>query len=200
MPARRQRSGGGLRERKKAQTRAVIQARALRLFHEQGYGATTMTQIADAAEVSESTLFRYFPTKQDLVLQDAFDPLIVEAFKAQPPGLSPLQALRAAFDAVLADLSEAERAEMRDRVALSLSVPELRAAMLDQFAGAMRVIADAVAARSDRRPDDFAVRTLAGAVIGAGIAVMFVLADDPTADLSALLDDAIAHLENGLAL
>lgn len=200
MPARRQQPGGGLRERKKAQTRAAIQAHALRLFHEKGYGATTMTQIADAAEVSESTLFRYFPTKPDLVLQDAFDPLIVEAFVAQPSDLSPLQALRAAFDAVFAELSEGERADLRDRVALSLAVPELRAAMLDQFARAMRLIAEVVAARVDRRPDDFAVRTMAGAVIGAGTAVMFALADDPTADLSALLDEAIAHLESGLAL
>lgn len=200
MPARGQQPGGGLRERKKAQTRAAIQAHALRLFHEKGYGATTMTQIANAAEVSESTLFRYFPTKPDLVLQDAFDPLIVEAFVAQPSDLSPLQALRAAFDAVFAELSEGERADLRDRVALSLAVPELRAAMLDQFARAMRLIAEVVAARVDRRPDDFAVRTMAGAVIGAGIAVMFALADDPTADLSALLDEAIAHLESGLVL
>lgn len=200
MPARGQQPGGGVRERKKAQTRAAIQAHALRLFHEKGYGATTMTQIANAAEVSESTLFRYFPTKPDLVLQDAFDPLIVEAFVAQPSDLSPLQALRAAFDAVFAELSEGERADLRDRVALSLAVPELRAAMLDQFARAMRLIAEVVAARVDRRPDDFAVRTMAGAVIGAGIAVMFALADDPTADLSALLDEAIAHLESGLVL
>jgi hypothetical protein len=78
-----------------------------------------------------------------------------------------------------------------------LAVPELRAALLDQFAGAMHLIAEVVAARVDRRPDDFAVRNLAGAVNGVGIAVMFALADDSTADLFALLDGAIEHLEGG---
>src|SRR5258708_39627591 len=89
----------GLRERKKVKTRAAIKQHALRLFQEQGYAATTVEQIAEAAEVSPSTFFRYFPTKEDVVLQDDFDPLFVEAFKLQPPDLSPIQALRAAIRA-----------------------------------------------------------------------------------------------------
>ncbi|MDI9916488.1 TetR family transcriptional regulator [Rhodococcus sp. IEGM 1379] len=86
----------GLRERKKARTRATIQAQALRLFQERGYDATTVQQIIDACEISESTFFRYFPTKADVVLSDDFDPLIVEAFLTQPPELTSIQALRAA--------------------------------------------------------------------------------------------------------
>jgi hypothetical protein len=81
----------GLRERKKAKTRAAIQHHALRLFREHGYEETTVEQIAEAAEVSESTLYRYFPTKEDLVLWDEFDPLLIEAFRAQPPELTPLE-------------------------------------------------------------------------------------------------------------
>lgn len=65
----------GLRERKKAKTRAAIQHEALRLFREQGYDETKIEQIAAAVEVSESTIYRYFPTKEDLVLWDEFDPL-----------------------------------------------------------------------------------------------------------------------------
>ena len=86
-----------LRERKKARTRASLREHALRLFREQGYQATTVEQIAAAAEVSPSTFFRYFPTKEDLVLQDDMDARMAEAFARQPPELGPVAALRAAM-------------------------------------------------------------------------------------------------------
>ena len=57
-----------------------------------------------------------------------------------------------------------------------------------------------MAERSGRRPDDFAVRTVAGAVVGAMMAVLAAMADDPDADLASLIDQAIAHLEAGLSL
>ena len=62
---------------------------ALRLFREQGYQATTVEQIAAAAEVSPSTFFRYFPTKEDVVLQDDMDIRMIEALEQQPPELGP---------------------------------------------------------------------------------------------------------------
>ena len=80
----------GLRERKKARTRAAIRDHALRLFRENGYQRTTVEQIAEAAEVSVSTFFRYFPTKEDVVLQDDMDTRMIEAFERQPAGLSPI--------------------------------------------------------------------------------------------------------------
>ncbi len=190
----------GLRERKKARTRAEIQGHALRLFHQHGYDATTVAQIIEEAEVSESTFFRYFPTKGDVVLSDDYDPLIVEAFLAQPPELSPIQALRAAFRMVFNRLSNHEMSEQSDRMHLILSVPELRGAMLDQFASAMSLLAEVVAERTGRPPDDMAVRTLAGAVVGAAMAVLFAFVDDPAGDLATLLDEAMAHLEAGLQL
>src|SRR5271165_4994463 len=93
----------GLRERKKARTRAAILQEALRLFHEQGYAATTVEQIAAAAEVSPSTFFRYFPTKEDVVLQDDYDALLLEAFEAQPADLNPIQALRGSLRAIFSE-------------------------------------------------------------------------------------------------
>jgi AcrR family transcriptional regulator len=185
----------GLRERKKARTRAAIQACALRLFREQGYDATTVAQIIEVADVSESTFFRYFPTKGDVVLSDDYDPMIVEAFLGQPRELATIPALRRAFRAVVDKLSDQEVADQRERLQLVFSVPELRAAMLDQFAAAMTMLADVVAERTGRRPDDMAVLTLAGAVVGAVVAVTFATVEDPTANLGALLDQAMGHLE-----
>ena len=88
---------GSLRERKKARTRASIREHALRLFRERGYDATTVDQIAAAAEVSPSTFFRYFPTKEDVVLRDDLDDRILEAFARQPASLTPVAAVRAAI-------------------------------------------------------------------------------------------------------
>jgi AcrR family transcriptional regulator len=196
----RDRPSTGLRERKKARTRAAIQAHALRLFRAQGYDATTVQQIIEEAEVSESTFFRYFPTKCDVVLSDDFDPLIVDAFRSQPPDLRPIQALRVAFRFVFDQLSGQEMSEQQERMHLILSVPELRAAMLDQFASAMRMLAVVLAERTGRQPEDTAVLTLAGAVVGAVVAVTLAMGDDPTVNFAARLDEAMAYLETGLEL
>jgi AcrR family transcriptional regulator len=191
----------GLRERKKARTRAAIQEQALRLFNEQGYGATTVEQIAAAAEISPSTFFRYFPTKEDVVLYDAFDPVLLQAFLAQPAELSPIQALRTAMHAVFAGMPAEELEVQRERDALIRAVPELRARMLDEFGRNVQVIAEAVAERVGRRPDDLAVRVFAGAVIGVGIATWFgEEAYQSVPDYLALLDAALAQLEAGLPL
>jgi len=200
LPAPPDTRAPGLRERKKARTRAEIQRQALRLFTEKGYEATTAEEIAAAAEVSESTFFRYFPTKADVALTDDFDPLIAAAFRAQPPQASAIGALRAAFRAVFAPLSVAELEEQRVRMELVLSVPELRSAMIDQFAQAMDMIAGLASERSGRAVGDLAVRTFAGAVVGASMSVIFALADEPGGDFAELVDRALAQLEQGLEL
>jgi AcrR family transcriptional regulator len=193
-------TAAGLRARKKARTREAIQTHALRLFRRQGYHATTVEQIIEAAEVSETTFYRYFPSKKDLVLSDNLDPLFVEAVEAHPAQVSTIEAIRAAFHSVLAELSPPERAEQRDRLSLILAVPELRAAMLDQLADAVKLLTRLIARRSGRGADDPAVRTLAGAVIGAAMTALFAFAEDPAVDVAALIDESIAHLRSGLAL
>jgi AcrR family transcriptional regulator len=188
----------GLRERKKARTRAAIQSQALRLFREQGYDTTTVQQIIEEVEVSESTFFRYFATKADVVLSDEFDPVIVLAFREQPRELSVVQALRAAFARAFGQMTDDERSVQEDRMLLVLSVPELRAAMLDQLASAMSLLAEIIAERTGRSRNDVSVRTFAGAVVGAAMAAMFAIADDPSANIAETLDQSMACLENGL--
>jgi AcrR family transcriptional regulator len=190
----------GLRERKKARTRAAIQRHALRLFRERGYDATTVSQIAEAADVSESTFFRYFATKEAVALWDDFDPLFVAAFLSQPADVRPIPAIRASFRAVLGQLPMEGQAELRQRVGLILSVPELRAASFEQFGPTLGVLGDAVAERAGRRPDDLAVRAVVGAVIGVWMAAVYAAVDDPAADILTLMDEAMAQLEAGLPL
>jgi AcrR family transcriptional regulator len=190
----------GLRERKKARTRAAIREHALRLFRERGYDATTVDQIAAAADVSPSTFFRYFPTKEDVVLQDDFDVLAFEVFETLPAELSPVAAFRAASAVAFAGLSPAELARFRETAALTLSVPEIRARAMDEFARTIELIAAAVARRAGRSPDDFAVRNLAGAIVGVIMAATMPWTGLPSADIAAQIDAALAHLEAGLPL
>jgi AcrR family transcriptional regulator len=187
----------GLRERKKARTRATIQRQALRLFREQGYDATTIEQIAEAAEVSPSTFFRYFPTKEDVVLYDNLDPLIIEAFRSQPAEMGPTQAFREATRSVFQDLPPAEIEEIQERVELIVSVPELRARMLEEFTRTIGMISELVADRLDRPRDDVAVLSFAGALLGIAMAVTLSAAGKPSADYLGLLDRGLEQLEEG---
>ncbi len=190
----------GLRERKKAKTHAAIQEHALRLFKERGYEATTIEQIAEAAEVSPSTFFRYFPTKEDVVLHDALDPLMIEELRKQPLDLTPIQALRATLRVILAELSPEQRELEEEREALILTVPELRAKSLNSLASAVGMIAELIAARVGRNPSDFEVRNFAGAIAGIAIAAVYGEPRGSFGDYMQRMDAGMAHLEAGLPL
>jgi AcrR family transcriptional regulator len=201
-----------LRERKKARTRASLREHALRLFREQGYQATTVEQIAAAAEVSPSTFFRYFPTKEDLVLQDDMDTRMAEAFARQPKELGPVAALRAAMRETWASFTPGEWAQIRQGGELSMHVPEIRARAMNEFARAINALADVLAGRTGRAPDDVRVRALAGAVVGVMMSVFlppeFGDEMDAVPEFGAFLgpesvsrlDEALALLEDGLPL
>ena len=160
----------GLRERKKIKTREAIRREAFRLFDANGYAATTVEQIADAAEVSPSTFFRYFPSKESLLLADDLDPLVLAAFEAQPPDLSPTEAIRRAYKDVLAHLSEEQLEFENTRQRLMFSIPELKAAMYDEYYRTVNVMAELIGRRIDRPADDFEVRVFVGALTGAMMA------------------------------
>lgn len=185
----------GLRQRKKEDTRAAIQRHAVRLFREQGYDATSVEQIADAAGVSHRTVFRYFPTKDALVTLDDYGTLIAEACRAQPAGLGPVAALRTALRTVLAGLTGADVALKRDRQALVLGVPALWGAALPTIIATRRTLTEVVAERLGRPAGDARVRAVAGAVFGILVSVWLDWADDPGLDPAAELDAALARLE-----
>jgi AcrR family transcriptional regulator len=201
-----------LRERKKARTRAAIREHGLRLFREQGYQATTVEQIAAAAEVSPSTFFRYFPTKEDVVLQDDMDVRVAEALAHQPAGLAPLAAVRAAVREAWDSFSPQEWEQIADGAQLSAQVPEIRARSMNEFARTIDQIAEALASRTGRCACDIPVRVMAGAVVGAMMAIVLpekLAVADGAADLEpcfvgpesvARIDEALALLEAGLPL
>jgi AcrR family transcriptional regulator len=164
--------GLGLRDRKKIRTRDTIRREAMRLIDANGYANTTIEQIAEASDISPSTFFRYFPTKESVLMTNDLDRVTVEALAQQSADLSSVKAFRRALEVTMARLSEADWAFERNRLRVVLAVPELKAAQFDVY---QRTIADLAAAECHRigRPaDDFEVRVFVGALGGAMMAVL----------------------------
>ncbi|MEX1007915.1 MAG: TetR family transcriptional regulator [Acidimicrobiia bacterium] len=187
----------GLRERKKQQTRATIQAEALRLFAEQGYDATTCEQLAAAAGVSPATFFRYFPTKEDVVLQDDYDPLLTASLHERPLHEAPVVAVRRALASTLAPLYLTDAVAIRARTQLILSVPALRARMHEQTRKAEKLLAVELAARAGLDPDNLRVRAVAAALAAALTTAVESWASQG-GELPARIDEALDALEHHL--
>jgi AcrR family transcriptional regulator len=86
----------GLRQQKKAQTRAAIAAAANDLFGREGYPNVPMARVASAAGVSDQTLYNYFPTKESLVFDqsEVFEQTLIETVVGRPSGVGLLEAYR----------------------------------------------------------------------------------------------------------
>jgi AcrR family transcriptional regulator len=186
----------GLRERKKARTRWAIQEHALRLFAEQGYEKTTVDQIAAAAEVSPSTFFRYFPTKEDVVIQDEFDDLFVEAFRQAGAAPEPLEALRRAALDVVTGIDAVEVAKGIQRAQLILREPALRARSMDNALTGFDDACHAFAEGLGRTADDLGVQVFVGACIGAFLPLLHHwVAAGGTTELRTIVERAIASAQ-----
>ena len=158
--------GGGLRERKKQKTRESIQRTALRLFEKQGYEETTIEQIAAAVEISPSTFFNYFPTKEDVVLYDAYDPMAIQLFLDRPKDEPLNVGLRRVLEGLAATFQRDEQMILA-RGRLFLDVPELRARIWDEVERTQVLLAQMLAERTGRRPDDFELRVTVRVVTSA---------------------------------
>lgn len=197
----------GLRERKKARTRDAIQQHALKLFDANGYAETTTEQIAEAAEVSPSTFFRYFPTKEDTVLYDRVDSLLIESFLDQPEAHSALRALRCALRETFGQMSVEEAAVEASRQRLFYNVPALRSRLMERLVDTMSLVSDAVATRVGVDRNDPRVRVFTGATFGVIMAAIYNRPEAPPADeppatmseqLVAAIDSDLQVLEGGL--
>ncbi len=121
----------GLRERRKRLTAAELEAAALRLFSERGFDSVTVDDIAAAADVSRRTFFRYFASKEDVLLADHFVQLarLREAMAARPPDEPILTALRNAILSMTGDFEDRkEMVILRGRI--MRNTPSLQARSL----------------------------------------------------------------------
>ncbi|MBT2439429.1 TetR family transcriptional regulator [Streptomyces sp. ISL-36] len=190
-----------LRERKKLRTRAAIRRATYRLVAEQGYDASTVEQIAAAAEVSPSTVVRYFPVKEDILLTDENDALLAARLRARPADEEPLESLRAVvLEAVTSALAD-EPEETRLRARLMAEIPAVRARLTETTAETAQLLAHTIAERTGRDTDDLEVRVFTAAVLGAlREATVYWAERGQSDDLIPLLDRTLDTLKGGLSL
>lgn len=184
-----------LRDRQRAETRDAIQRCAIRLFTDSGYDATTVTDVAAAAGVSAMTVYRHFPTKEDLVLYDEYDPLTASAVAAQPASLPLAVRIGRALEETAAFGSSQEKAFLLARLRLMISVPALRARHLDSQYATQDAIVLALGGGSLGADEEFRVRATASACLGAAhVALMRWAESDGEADLPGLVRQALASV------
>jgi AcrR family transcriptional regulator len=184
----------GLREQHKAATRHKIQGHALRLFLAKGYESTTVAEIATAAGVSHMTFFRYFRSKEAVVEDDEYDPVLVEMIRNRPDHEDPLTALRNAIGEGLAVVYPTERDALLVRTQLILRTPALRARMVDNLKGTESLLAEAMASRLQTEVS-MPIRVLAAASLATLTTAITTWADsDGASELPDLIDAAFEAL------
>ncbi|MFF2812948.1 TetR/AcrR family transcriptional regulator [Streptomyces sp. NPDC058000] len=157
----------GLRERKKIKTRQAIRRAAFRLFAAQGYDATPTERIAEAAEVSPSTVFRYFPAKEDIVLTDEYNALLADGIRARPAGEPFAETLRHVTVGIMRDISATDRDELVQRIRLIRDIPAVRGRTAELTARHIDTISTALAERTGRPADDLGIRVISAAALAA---------------------------------
>src|SRR5215217_6081579 len=187
---------GSLRDRKKEQTRRVIQAEALRLFTEKGFEATTIEEIA-AAAVAPRTFFRYFPTKEEVVFWPVYRPLLAGLMAARPDE-SAVQALCHAIVDGLSAFYDQDRERVLDRIKLAFRTPALQPRLRQEQAASAQAMAAVLAQRLGMSPDHLEVRAMAAAVAAAlWVAVEEWQALEGQVELGPLIDRALGTVLAG---
>lgn len=177
----------------------MIQTEALRLFTEKGYAQTTVEEIADVAAISPRTFFRYFPTKEDVVIWDEYDPLVLDLLESRPNDEPLAETLRAVVREALGGLYRRDPERLLSRVRLSVTVPELRARFLVEQANGVELLTPLLARKRGARTDDLRLRVIGSSLLAAvSVALDLWQKDSGKSDLLALLDQATDVLADAM--
>ncbi|WP_419999845.1 TetR family transcriptional regulator [Streptomyces boninensis] len=162
-----------LRERQRSETRLAIQGHAVRLFTDRGYADVTVADVAAAAGVSAMTVYRHFPTKEDLVLLDQPAEVIAERVAASSP-TDPLvrRVGGALIEAATAlsgggDDAAANERFLLDCLQLMVATPALRARHLDTQYAMQEAIVDALDLDATDAEAEFRARAATSACLAA---------------------------------
>ncbi|MFC7545645.1 TetR/AcrR family transcriptional regulator [Plantactinospora sp. GCM10030261] len=182
-----------LREQRRTETQRMIQAHAMRLFVERGYDGTTVNDVAEAAGVSPMTVYRHFPTKEDLVLVDQNGPLVAERIAATPAGQPLVRRIGGALVESARTLTAGDDRFLLARLRLMISTPALRARHLDNHYVLQRAIVDGLGDEAADPDAAFRAEAAASACLAAmHTALVRWARDDGHTDLPDLIEEALA--------
>lgn len=153
-----------------AATKQRLQDEALRLFEEDGFDAVTVEDVAQAAGVSHMTFYRHFPTKESVVLDDPYDPLIGEAVAHQDPALPPVVRAASGILEAWGAAAQPEEGAIRARLRLAAGHAGLRARAWENNHRTEEVVVEALVGTGVAVLE---ARVAAGAVLGALTAALF---------------------------
>ena len=178
-------------------TRQRLQDHALRLFGERGFDEVTVDEVARAAGVSHMTFFRHFPTKESVVLDDPYDPVIGRTVGRQPVELPALERVRLGVLTAWESLDDPDDDTTRIRVQLAAAHPALRARIWENNHSTEEMIVEALTGTG---VPTLGARVAAGAVLGALTAALFDWAQDEEAGpLGERVRRALRQLDTGRA-
>ncbi len=194
-------TGPGLRERKKEQTKQNLKRVALELFAAEGFDAVSTDDIAAAADVSKTTFYRYFDSKEDVLLGTSSDnrALMRAALAERPVDEPAVEAARHAFRLV-AELYENDREQKLLVSKVAKSTPSLAARNLEHQAAWEQMLRDDFARRDPAAEGTLRTWVLAAAVMASlRTAIDFWLTHGAESDLATLVDDSLRLLADGSA-
>ncbi|MEU7976930.1 TetR family transcriptional regulator [Micromonospora sp. NPDC049081] len=170
-----------LRDRKRARTRQALVDAAVDLFGRQGYEATTIAEIAAAADIGTRTFFSYFPSKEDLLFPEADRRVrvAVDAIAGRSPDEEPAEVLLRALRQANDESGDMTGPLAALRIRLTMEVPAVRGRSLQLQWESQREIARHLAAAYPDRLDEVSAAALVGAFVGAATAALTTLLEDP---------------------
>lgn len=190
-----------LRERQRLKAMRRIQSCALDLFEQHGFDLVTVEQIAETAEVSASSIYRWFGTKEQVVIWDEYDPTALAAIEAALRESSPIEAIRTVVTATVTQAFTADAKRIQRRLTIAFAHPSVEAASALQTMEMAQLIAQLLAHHASDQFSDLTLQVFSHAFAGGLFGALRHWHDSGfRAPIDEIIEAPLRALEHGMNL